>query len=142
MIDIYKSYNIISKHACVFLDQKLEKYDLCSCHRIYIKKIIEHPGITRDNIKNIAHVHPSNTTRAIDYMEEKGYVIKTLKEDDKRICILYPTDKLHEVYEELVKAENEWIDIITEGMSVEELEMYKKFLIHSVELSIKYIHKK
>ena len=46
---------------------------------IYIKKIIEHPGITRDNIKNIAHVHPSNTTRAIDYMEEKGYVIKALK---------------------------------------------------------------
>lgn len=142
MIDIYKCYNITSKHANVFLDQKLEKYELCSCHRIYIKKIIENPGITRDSIKMIAHVHPSNTTRAIDYMEEKGYVIKSLKEEDKRICLLYPTNKLQEVYNVLIKAENEWIDIITEGMTEEELEAYKKFLLLSTELSIKYIHKK
>ena len=142
MIDVFKCFNITTKHANVFLDSKLEKYDLCSCHRIFIRKVCEKPGITRDSLKNVAHVHPSNITRTIDYLEEKGYIVKVLKEDDKRICMLYPTDKLHEVYDVLIEAENEWIGIITKGMTEEELELYKKFLILSTELSVNYIHKK
>lgn len=141
MIDIYKCFNITSKHASVYLDEKLSKFDLCSTHRVFVKRIYEKPGITRDTIKNIAHVHPSNVTRAIDYMEEKGYITKSLKEDDKRICLLYPTDKLKEVYDVLIEAEKEWTNIITEGLSEEELELYKKFLSISTELSAKYIHK-
>lgn len=141
MIDIFRCYNVTQKHASVFLDQKLEKYGLYSCHRIFIKRIASNPGITRDQMKNIAHVHPSNTTRAIDYLEEKGFLIKSVKEEDKRICQLFPTDKLLEVYDVLVKAEQEWIDIITEGFSEEELENFKKYLNLSTELSVKYIHK-
>ena len=142
MIDIFKCFTITNKHANVYLDSVLEQYELCACHRVYIKRIVLNPGITRDTLKNIVHVHPSNTTRAIDYLEEKGYIIKTLKTDDKRICLLYPTDKLYEVYNVLEKAENEWINIITEGLSQEELELYKKFLAKSTELSVNYIHKK
>ena len=95
MIDIYKCFNITSKHASVFLDEKLNQFELCSGHRVFIKRIYENPGITRDTLKNIVHVHASNVTRAIDYMEEKGYITKSLKEDDKRICLLYPTEKLN-----------------------------------------------
>lgn len=142
MIDIFKCFAITNKHANVYLDSVLAPFELCACHRVYIKKIVQNPGITRDNLKHIAHVHPSNTTRAIDYLEEKGFIIKTLKEDDRRICLLYPTDKLIEVYDILVEAENKWIDIITNGMTPEDLELYKKFLTLSTELSVNYIHKK
>lgn len=142
MIDIYKCFNITSKHASVFLDEKLNQFELCSGHRVFIKRIYENPGITRDTLKNIVHVHASNVTRAIDYMEEKGYITKSLKEDDKRICLLYPTEKLKEVYDVLVQAEKEWTNIITDGLTEEELETYKKFLTISTELSVKYIHKK
>jgi DNA-binding MarR family transcriptional regulator len=142
MIDIYKCFNITSKHASVFLDEKISKFELCSGHRVFVKRIYENPGITRDQIKNIAHVHASNVTRAIDYMEEKGYITKVLKEDDKRICLLFPTEKLKEVYDVLIEAEKEWTSIITEGLTEEELAMYKKFLSISTELSVKYVHKK
>ncbi len=142
MVDIFKCFTIISKHANVYLDSILSPFELCSSHRVYIKKIVENPGITRDSLKYIAHVHPSNITRSIDYLEEKGFIIKSLKEEDKRICLLFPTDKLIEVYGKLVDAESEWIDIITKGMSPEDLELYKKFLLMSTELSVNFIHKK
>lgn len=142
MNDIFKCLKIINKHSDEFLDQKLKQYSLCSCHRIFIKKICENPGITRDNLKNKVHVHPSNTTRAIDYLEEKGYIIKQLNNDDKRICMLYPTNKLLEVYNYLIQIEDEWIQIITNGFSEEEKESFIKYLNLSTELSIKYIHNK
>ena len=141
MVDIFKCFSITYKHANVYLDSVLEPYELSSSHRVFIKKIVQKPGITRDILKNIAHVHPSNTTRSIDYLEEKGFIIKVLKEDDKRICLLYPTDKLIKVYDVLVNAENEWIKIITKDLTDDELELYKKFLQISTDLSVEYIHK-
>ena len=142
MSELFRYFQIISKHSNEYLDTKLKEYELCSCHRIFIKKIYENPGITRDKLKNIAHVHPSNTTRAIDYLEEKGYITKQNKEEDKRICALYPSEKLEVVYNVLVNAENEWINIITKGMSEDEIDLYKSLLKKSSDLSIDCIHKK
>ena len=142
MNNLFRYFSIISKHSNVYLDKALEQFDLCGCHRVFIKRITENPGITRDKIKQIAHVHPSNTTRTIDYMESLGYIIKKISEQDKRICELYPTEKLKEVYDVLVKAENEWIDIITKGMSTEELEVFTKSLEVMTTNSIECIHKK
>lgn len=142
MDDLFRYFNIISKHSNVYLDKALEKFELCSCHRVFIHRIYEQPGITRDKIKMIAHIHPSNTTRTIDYLEEKGYIIKKTNELDKRICELYPTDKLREVHEVLIKAEEEWINIITKEFSDVDKENYRKLLKESTSLSIDYIHGK
>ena len=141
MENIFRYLNIISKHANVYLDKALAPYELYSCHRTFIHKIVEAPGITRDKIKNMVHIHPSNTTRTIDYLEEKGYVIKKISADDRRICELYPTDKLKEVYAVLVKAEQEWISIITKDFSKEDIEKYQELLKISTNLSIECIHK-
>ena len=142
MIDIFKCFQIISKHTNEFLDSKLKDVGLCSCHRIFIKKIYEHPGITRDKLKMITHVHPSNTTRAIDYLEEKNFIIKKNKEEDKRICELYPTSSLAIAYKIVIDAEKEWINLITKGMNDEEIKLYTDFLNKSTDLSIECIHKK
>lgn len=141
MENIFRYYNIINKHANVYLDNALEPFDLSSHHRTFIHKIVEQPGITRDKIKNMVHIHPSNTTRIIDYLEECGYVTKKVTISDKRICELYPTESLIKVYDVLTKAENEWVKIITEGLNEEEIEKYNELLKKSCELSISYIHK-
>ena len=140
MEDIFRYFNIISKHSNVFLDNILEPFELCSCHRLFIHKIYENPGITRDKIKTIVHIHPSNTTRIIDYLDSKGYIIKQINESDKRICELYPTEKLKEVYHVLVAAEEKWIGIITKDLSEEDLNKYRELLELSTKLSIEYIH--
>lgn len=141
MNDIFSNFNIIQKHGSVYLDEALSKFGLYSCHRVFIKKIVETPGITRDKIKNIAHIHPSNTTRTIDTLEENGFLIKVIDEADRRICKLYPTDKLKEAYVVLKQKEQEWINVITEGMNETEVELYSKLLERSMDLSVRCIHK-
>lgn len=141
MRDIFTNFNIIQKHGNVFLDEALSQFGLYSCHRIFIKKIVENPGITRDKIKNIAHIHPSNTTRTIDFLEENEFIVKVIDEQDRRICKLYPTDKLKDAYNVLKIKEAEWINIITEGMTEEEVILFSKLLDRSMELSALYIHK-
>ena len=140
MEELFKYFNIISKHTNVYLDQALNEFGLCSCHRAFIKIIVKTPGITRDKIKNLVHIHPSNTTRIIDFLEENQFIIKKTNEEDRRICELFPTDKLKEVYERLCVVEKEWIDIITEGINSNDLEKYQEFLKISASKSIENIH--
>ena len=141
MEELFKYFTIISKHTNVYIDQALSEFGLFSCHRTFIKIITNNPGITRDKIKNMVHIHPSNTTRIIDFLEEKEYIIKKISKEDRRICELYPLPKLKEVYDVLVKAESEWIDIITKDLKKEDLEKYQAFLKQSAILSIECIHK-
>lgn len=142
MEETFRYINIISKHTSAYLDRALVKYNLCSAHRTFIKKIYEKPGITRDTIKNIVHVHPSNTTRIIDDLEEKGYIIKKQSLDDKRICELYPTQALTEVYLYLNDVENSWTKIVTKGLSNEEKDNLNYLLKIVVNNSVDEIHKK
>ena len=142
MEDTFRYINILSKHTSVYLDRALAKYNLCSAHRTFIRKIYEKPGITRDTIKNIVNVHPSNTTRIIDDLEEKGYIIKKQLQDDKRICELYPKETLKEVYDFLAKVEAEWTEIVLGGLTSEEKETFNKLLLKVTQNSIDEIHKK
>lgn len=142
MEDTFRYINILSKHTSAYLDRALAKYNLCSAHRTFIRKIYEKPGITRDTIKNIVHVHPSNTTRIIDDLEEKGFIMKKQSPDDKRICELYPKESLKEVYDYLVKTEEEWTKIVTNGLSDEEKATFNELLKKVMQNSVDEIHKK
>ena len=136
----FKTFEIITKHAHVYLDNALAKYSLNHSYRIFIEKIVEKPGISRDVIKNYTHVHPSNTTRAIDYLASEGFIVKKTNDLDKRICYLYPTDKFQAVYNDLIKAEQEWMKLITKEFSEEDKAKYFDLLNKSSNLSMIAIH--
>lgn len=142
MEETFRYINIISKHTNAYLDKNLAKYNLCSAHRTFIRKIYENPGITRDTLKTIVHVHPSNTTRIIDDLEEKGYIEKKTLDSDKRICMLYPTNKLEEVYNYLKNVEEDWIRIMTENLDEEDKKKFDELLKSVARNTIDEIHHK
>ena len=142
MEDTFRYINIISKHTNAYLDRYLAKYNLCSAHRTFIRKIYENPGITRDTLKTIVHVHPSNTTRIIDDLEEKGYIEKKTLDSDKRICELFPTKNLEEVYNFLKSVEDEWIGIMTNNLSIDEKKEFDRLLLIVTKNTINEIHQK
>ena len=142
MEDTFRYINIISKHTNAYLDKALSKYNLCSAHRTFIRKIYENPGITRDTLKNIVHVHPSNTTRIIEDLEEKGFIEKKTLDNDKRICALFPLELLEEVYRYLEEVESKWIEVMTVNLSMDEKEEFNRLLKIVAKNTIDEIHHK
>lgn len=143
MIDnFYTCFFRISKLLNKYLDDKLAPIGLNNHHKIFIRKIVENPGIARDSFKKFSFLHPSNITRTIDELEENSFITKQINEEDKRITFLYPTKKLEEAYLILEKAIEEWKNIITEGLTDKEKEDYRRFLNLSTELSVKHFKDK
>jgi DNA-binding MarR family transcriptional regulator len=59
------------------------------------------PGVSLIDLTKISHLDKANTTRAINDLEQKGYVVKRANEKDSRKYKIYITDKTREIAEKL-----------------------------------------
>jgi DNA-binding MarR family transcriptional regulator len=67
-------------------------------------------------------VDKTTSAKAIKKLESKGYILRKRSDKDKRQLCLYPTDKLKEIYPDLLEKINLTTKIGTEGFTDEELQ--------------------
>ena len=91
MKDLVKWTAILSLNLNSLLDRRLETFGINSSQFVYILKVCRSPGITRECIFREIYRNPSNISRALTQLEEKGYMTKEPSREDRRTCHLYPT---------------------------------------------------
>lgn len=138
MGQMFKWLAILGRLSNQYADQRLQELNINSSHLAFLININNNPGITQDRLKTMIYVHPSNITRALDYLEKEGYITKETLTSDKRTNKIYPTEKANRVHEYIVKVAVEWESIITANMSQEQSEEFSKLLDLAGNTSIKY----
>lgn len=111
-----------------YVDQQLVRYNLNSGCSAYILHICRDPGLTQDSLRLRVHVNPSNITRALNHLEKHGYITREVLPQDKRTSRLYPTKLALEVCSEVKRVVNEWITILTNGMSERDITTFHSLL--------------
>ena len=97
-----------------YLDRKLARFAINNSQYFYILKICEVPGMSQDRVFQIIRRSPSNITRALAQLEEKGYITRQPSERDKRTWLLYPTEKATAAYPEILAiVEDAVVQILT-----------------------------
>ncbi len=86
-------------------------------HVPYIAEIIENPGITQDKLREMPLLHPSNISRALQHLEEDGFITRVASESDKRTNCLYPTEKAKSLKAGIQRALAGWSELILDGLS-------------------------
>lgn len=95
--ELLKWLSILDVHVKTQLDKQLAAWEINSSQYFYILKIYNQPGMSREALFEHAYKNPSNISRGLEQLEEKGYVIKEVSPTDKRTYLWYPTLKAHEV---------------------------------------------
>jgi DNA-binding MarR family transcriptional regulator len=90
---------------------------------IYLTRICENPGISLIDLATMLKVDKSSATKAIQKLEEAGYISKKRDNDDKRLWRLFPEEKGMQVYKVVIKEENRNIRVCFKGFSEEEKEL-------------------
>lgn len=93
-------------------------------HHNFITAICTHPGYSQDQLSRLLCLNKSTVTRRLTYLEENGFVTRMPSDVDKRVMLVYPTEKAHELLPQITKLTNEWSDAITDGIPAEELETF------------------
>ena len=122
MPKLMRRINMISRISTIYYDDRLKDTELGACHHSYIITICKNPGISQDKLAQKLFINRSNVTRQISYLEEKGYVERKQSPTDKRVLLVYPTDKANEVLPFVREIVKDWNSYITEGFSEDELD--------------------
>ena len=124
MPSLMRYINIVSRCAAMWRADKLEGTELGDQHYPYIITVCRNPGISQDAIARKLFINKSNVTRSLSYLESHGFVTREQSSEDRRITLVYPTEKAQEILPTVRAIIRGWNAYITEGFTEEELEMY------------------
>ena len=122
--------NILAINRCArqFRSEAVAPYGLKSCHISYLSRICSDPGISQDRLAKMMLIDKSNVARQAAALEEGGFITRTPSASDKRSLELHPTPKALAVLPQLRQIVNAWDDILSQGMTQEELETVTRLL--------------
>ncbi len=99
----------------------------------YLFHICRHPGLSQEALGRALCVHKSHVTRHITHLEKEGFVTRTPDSADRRVLLVYPTQKAERILPRLREVSAEWRAILTADFSQEELATFEDLLARALE---------
>lgn len=135
---IMRSMNIIARCAAIYRTQQMDLDGLLGVHHSYILVITNNPGMSQDRLAKHLCLNKSNVTRHLACLEKQGYVERRVSETDKRETLVYPTQKMKDIYPRVLAITKEWNAQISRDFSEAELASFEmlieKMCARSLEL--------
>lgn len=139
MATIMRKMNIISRSEAMYRGEK-STVGLPGIYHSYILAICHNPGKSQDWISKHMAVNKSSVTRHLTQLEKEGYIERKPCEQDRRELLVYPTQKMLEIKQEVMDITKEWNTLLAEEISPQELEMFHKVLDKMLEKSRNIIY--
>lgn len=128
MPSLMRYINIISRCNMLWRGEKLRDTGLKPGQAPYILHICRCPGLSQEQIARRIYIDKSNVTRHLGALEREGFVERRQSETDRRVTLVYPTEKAMEIYPYVRQVTREWNEYLTDGWSEEEIEQLKALL--------------
>ena len=123
-----KMLNNISRSQAIYRNSRITASDLNSCHYAFVISICRKPGRSQEEIARDLCLNKSTVARALNSLETNGYILRTPLPNDKRQFSVHPTEKMLGVLPEVRKASAEWRDLLSEGISESDMEIFNSVL--------------
>ena len=120
MATLMRKINILSRAEGVYRSDKFNGTSLTPCHHSYVLAISSNPGMSQDELARHLCVNKSGVTRHLAYLEKQGYVKRVTSENDKRVCLVYPTEKMLEVFPQVKEIVLSWNNYLAGALTDEE----------------------
>lgn len=137
-MDYYKiewSLSLLNKYSTIVL----EKGDLTKTMMLFIIHLKHRPNIHQDHLASMFKMNRSTVTRSLKYLLENDYIKSSVDQENRRANLLSLSQKGFELYDTVMKDLMEWVGIITEDMSQEEIDMAKKLLTKMASNACKHL---
>ena len=131
--------SILYRQANRFYDRALAPYGIGCGQQFFLLRIFEHQGINVLDLARLGQFDKGAATRAVQKLEEEGYIRSEPDPQDRRMRRLYTTPAAEPIVQEVFAARERWNQILTRGIRQEEIEQADKLLAHMAENALNYI---
>jgi DNA-binding MarR family transcriptional regulator len=123
-----KYISILYRQGNAFLTKKYSKYNIGSGQYMFLIQLYGKDGLSQEELSSRLNIDKGTTARAIKKLEDEGYIIREIDEDDKRAYKIFLTEKAKEIREGFFKILGDWNNILTSGLTAEEVEIVLKLM--------------
>ncbi len=133
--------NIIGRCAMIYRTEQLKDTGLSGVHHSYILTLCHNPGMSQEQIAKHIYINKSNVTRHLAQLEKNGYIERRQSDTDKRVTLVYPTEKAFEILPKVQELTRGWNRYLTEDFSDEEMEQFNAMLERITEKATTAVNK-
>ena len=143
MATFLKNINMVSRSATMYSDGEISKISpLKGYHAKYILTLCANPGVSQDQLAKTLFLNKSNVARQLTVLEELGYIERHPDPYDRRVSLVFPTDKADEILPAIRSINARWREVITEGFTEGEKEELLRLTQRLYENAMKYMEGK
>ena len=141
MEDIFpeKLISIIYRAHMSRLERKLKSYGIGSGQFLFLISLYCKDGVNQDELSLDLGVDKTTTTRALNKLEQDGFIYREQDEHDKRYKRVYVTDKAKNIKYEIQNLSEEWNEKLFEGFSLNEKQTIINALTKMIENTKKIV---
>lgn len=129
MKEILREVGMIARALDSLSNIEFKELDLTKGQYLYLVRIYENPGIIQEKLSEMIKVDRTTAARAIQKLENQGFIEKKDDETNKKIKRLITTEKGKQVYS-FLKREADHTDLVALAGFVEE---EKETLFHLLQ---------
>ena len=114
----------VSRLSISHILKGLKEFNIGSGQIMFLLELYHCDGVNQEELSSYLNIDGANTTRAINKLEQEGYVIRKADESDKRAYRLYLTDQAIEIKPQILGLMEDWEDSLLLEFSPEEKETF------------------
>lgn len=120
--------NVLARMSAKRQNEKFFHTGLTSCQYSVILCLVEHGALIQSKIREQLYIEASTLSRTLDNMENCGWIMRIVDENDKREKRVELTDKARERFPELLQMIDELQKQILNGIPSKELDIFDRVL--------------
>lgn len=115
-----RQISVTYRCAMLYREKELADTGLAGCQTPYLVALYRMPGISQEELSRYLNVNKSSVARQLANLEEKGYVRRKPSPDDRRVLLVYPSEKALALHDHLFDVLFGWSDYLTADFTEEE----------------------
>lgn len=139
MSSFTKNITTISRCANQYRNDHLSGTGLKGGQHSIITNLCRNPGISQEQLSKLTYMNKSNVARQLAQLEAAGFVTRAYSASDKRIQLVYPTEKAQALCPQISEIHHHWREYLTEGFSEEEIELFSSLLDRIADRAKQYV---
>lgn len=112
---------VTTRCGMMYISRRLERFDLGTGQAFILAELLYKDGLSQDDVRGIMKMDKGTVTRALQYLEKRGYIRREQDKEDRRVIRVYVTQKARTIEIDFFSILLEWNQAITQGLTQEEL---------------------
>jgi len=103
-------------------------YGLSAAQWRLMVRLVKEEGVAQARLAELLEIEPISVSRLLDRMEEGGWIERRQDANDRRVRMIFPTDKSREAFAAIKSVAGEVYDLALTGLTAEEKRVLVKGL--------------